>query len=631
MELPKSPWPGRLQSRVHPRNQGLTFKAVYSTLGCARPSVLGGASACEAAFRVNRVARLADLSSELQRCSVIHRHIVLLGEAMSAVLKFIALALVVAAPSAVAAPIVINPGDTLSYSFRFNQRFSQRPDWLIVGVAPQRQDGLIIEPRPTGGTLKLYNGSRKLAETTELVDGFLARDLPAIYPAWNFDGCSNCNPIDFSSIRNRTINGRVEVIPTTSFVFDPDLGVKAAAGPCDANGGDCVAADIAKISAMKLNGRSILRQTLFLEFSQVQAPIPPASTTFFGVKTGEYTKRDAGLTPDQKRDVVAAVDAIFSEFNVTVTSTKPPTGPYSTIYVGGAISDLPSVFADKIKSTLLGIAQHIDLGNASQTDIAHVFSEAHGGGSAADIVPTLSTTIAHEAAHIMGLQHVRGAGQLPSYGSYAVGTAISDSEIPTYTGLADSCQNSFQELGRNIGFANNSAPSEPSRCEIFGYGVARYFNAIDSLFLYGAKIALYFDEDSGPTILDLGDLSMSNGSMFDFDLFGASRFAIFGSSTIDGEIDLVMTTTDLTSISMTGSLSELDDDYLYSNYSGGGYLTLGAYLYSPSTGFMNVASAEIAIAENVPEPATFLLVLTGLVAMLRMKSATSIPLTRLRH
>ena len=101
----------------------------------------------------------------------------------------------------------------------------------------------------------------------------------------------------------------------------------------------------------------------------------------------------ATLTDGDKATIVAGVQGYFTAAKVAlqVTATKPSSGSFTTIEVGGSITDL-------------GCADHgeygaspLDLGNANKNDIAFAFNKAGISDQ------QLAVNIAHLAGHTYGL------------------------------------------------------------------------------------------------------------------------------------------------------------------------------------------------------------------------------------
>ncbi len=114
-----------------------------------------------------------------------------------------------------------------------------------------------------------------------------------------------------------------------------------------------------------------------------------------------------GMFAGQEGVVVAAMLAVlellFADQNVVFTIDPVADGvEHSVIYVGGTGSE----FAEY--GTLWGISEHIDHGNVDRADVAFVFSSnvaslaVNAGGFGAD----LAQYVAHEAAHLLGYEHI---------------------------------------------------------------------------------------------------------------------------------------------------------------------------------------------------------------------------------
>jgi hypothetical protein len=117
----------------------------------------------------------------------------------------------------------------------------------------------------------------------------------------------------------------------------------------------------------------------------------------------EATLPAAELTDDEKTQIVAEVQRYFEiiKTKLIVTAEKPADGAYTIIYVGGTYADLGC----KQNTNLLGIAP-LDISDLNHNDSGFAFT-GHLTGTSAQKVYTISTTIAHEAGHTFGLQHVK--------------------------------------------------------------------------------------------------------------------------------------------------------------------------------------------------------------------------------
>ncbi len=103
----------------------------------------------------------------------------------------------------------------------------------------------------------------------------------------------------------------------------------------------------------------------------------------------------AGLSPGDEDAVRAGVQQFFDDAGaqLVITNAKPSSGDFTTMHVGGTFADLGC-----IGPGVLGVAP-FDVGNANRNDVGFAFPK---NVSAAII----AETVAHEAGHSFGLDHV---------------------------------------------------------------------------------------------------------------------------------------------------------------------------------------------------------------------------------
>jgi hypothetical protein len=330
-------------------------------------------------------------------------------------------------------------------------------------------------------------------------------------------------------------------------------------------------------------------------------------TNHFGNDVVVYTKPDAGLTPDQVATVVQSVGkTIFAPFRIDVTATKPVSAPYSTIYIGGNRSQLGQPYQHNLETgclvvfcfpvNYLGIAEHIDLGNADKGDFATVFSGLADFGTPGTpaFLQNLTLAVAHEAGHILGLQHVVPAGELmnSAFSTFRPGL-LTNADLPIYIGLIEGptgCQNSYQQLGRNVGFVEG-VPTAETPCEILGQ-ISGMRNA-GSAGLYGATLAVYYDGDIGPSLYDLGDLPPSSPSDFQASVGSGPMFALYGSSIPGGPIDTISSPLGLQVLNQYSSLNDLTAGALLTRPDRSGSVSFNLFQLTPGAGFREFGSASL--------------------------------------
>ncbi len=114
----------------------------------------------------------------------------------------------------------------------------------------------------------------------------------------------------------------------------------------------------------------------------------------------------SSLTEEQQLAVITDLNTQFAGTGVYFTTELPETAEYSTIYVGKTDDFKPY-------GNFLGLAETIDTGNQIKTDNAFVFTNP------VRTTKEISSTIAHEAGHLLGFQHSAETGGNQAIASYA--------------------------------------------------------------------------------------------------------------------------------------------------------------------------------------------------------------------
>lgn len=133
----------------------------------------------------------------------------------------------------------------------------------------------------------------------------------------------------------------------------------------------------------------------------------------------------AGLSAADEETVLAKVQQFFNDAGteLVITNAAPSAGEYTTMNVGGAFSDLGCVGPG-----VLGVAP-FDVGNANHNDIGFAFTKNAGG------IGVIAETIAHEAGHSFGLDHVSNnkdlmyASSSPGITGFAVSTVSGSKKL----------------------------------------------------------------------------------------------------------------------------------------------------------------------------------------------------------
>ena len=111
----------------------------------------------------------------------------------------------------------------------------------------------------------------------------------------------------------------------------------------------------------------------------------------------------SGINAADQQKIVQKVQAYFDKAGaaIIVTTTKPLSGDFTTMMVGGSYGSLGC----RDSRSILGVAP-LDRGNANRNDIGFTFT------SYVRNINTVADTIAHEAGHSYGLDHTRNQRDL---------------------------------------------------------------------------------------------------------------------------------------------------------------------------------------------------------------------------
>ncbi|MFN7131105.1 MAG: NBR1-Ig-like domain-containing protein [Myxococcales bacterium] len=120
-------------------------------------------------------------------------------------------------------------------------------------------------------------------------------------------------------------------------------------------------------------------------------PRAKGSVSFPAFTTANYGRMDRAHAIQQ---LVAAVKADFKDYNLQVVTTRPTSGDYTEVVIGGR----PSLIDEA--GTTAGIAP-LDTRNYNANDIVLVFSDALYN------LTELAHCISHEAGHSYGLDHLK--------------------------------------------------------------------------------------------------------------------------------------------------------------------------------------------------------------------------------
>lgn len=145
-------------------------------------------------------------------------------------------------------------------------------------------------------------------------------------------------------------------------------------------------------------------QTIVLNFAggNIESPIL-GNITVAALDGGAISPLYEGQTETIKNRIVEVFEQNYGRFNVNVlTSDDPAPGPgvrFSTVHFGG------------FDQTMFGIAEDVDLYNLEYCDDAIIFAESFSpvvfsrAPSAVELGTAIGNVAAHEAGHLLGLNH----------------------------------------------------------------------------------------------------------------------------------------------------------------------------------------------------------------------------------
>lgn len=164
----------------------------------------------------------------------------------------------------------------------------------------------------------------------------------------------------------------------------------------------------------------------------------------------------AQLSPADKQAIVDNVQAFYNAAGalLKVTTDRPASGEFTTILAGGSYADLGCVGAG-----ILGVAP-FDEGNANRSDIGFAFTKNTGNNR------IIAETIAHEAGHSFGLEHVESRKDLMYFSSTNEITGFSVSKVSGRAKSQDAPALLIAALGSGTSAAGtvtagNSTPTIP--------------------------------------------------------------------------------------------------------------------------------------------------------------------------
>ena len=290
-------------------------------------------------------------------------------------------------------------------------------------------------------------------------------------------------------------------------------------------------------------------QIVYLEFDE--AFLEFQSFLWFG----GFNLPASGLGAAARQQIVDAANKIYDGYLIEFTSVKPTEGDYSTIHVGGSMSDVPA----KLRGGYIGLAEQIDEGNEDKSDVAFVLlEEIFELGYGLDLV---GQVVAHEAGHILGLRHVAGPLQLMY--PYADTSAIligGDQPLANSDGngglaFAGGRQDTRAELERNLGLENSV---KLITAESFTEKIKKFFDfdfqsSVPKL--YDAKAVVATSDGLIIDVVDLGTIGRGSSANIVVPATEGDHVILLGKSTPGGGYDTFVAPDGLTTFS-TSNLTE---------------------------------------------------------------------------
>ena len=148
-------------------------------------------------------------------------------------------------------------------------------------------------------------------------------------------------------------------------------------------------------------------QTIFIDFDGAENV--SYDNEALGIYIDNISVMHSGLSEQKQFEIITELNNSFAETGVTFTKETPEKMKYSSIYIGEV-----DAFAEY--AAFAGLAETIDVANQLQDDNAFVFTDKFSSNK------SISSTIVHEAAHLLGFQHSE-AGDNLAVSSYALAAA----------------------------------------------------------------------------------------------------------------------------------------------------------------------------------------------------------------
>jgi len=248
-----------------------------------------------------------------------------------------------------------------------------------------------------------------------------------------------------------------------------------------------------------------------------------------------------------KNSVLAILDSIYSDFLVDFTMTKPTSGEFTTIFIGGDEANTPTSLG--IKNGTLGIANQIDKGNSDRDDVALVFTKNFTDNSIAITEGLLAQVIAHEAGHLFGLRHISDALQLMYPFAQASSTVIGGPTplaeiVANVVTPIGGTQDSHTELANNLGLVASSIVTEQgSFLDTLLNLFTLNFSSLAATTLYDPQVAMYNPSSDAVTFVQLPTVTSASGFSFTLPVANGDTIIFAAKSTPDGPYDIFSTPT----------------------------------------------------------------------------------------
>lgn len=161
-----------------------------------------------------------------------------------------------------------------------------------------------------------------------------------------------------------------------------------------------------------------------------------------------------------RQTVLTQVRAFFAPFNVEVVATRPSSGAYEMVMVGGKGGDIGEKPYWGLAALDCNDMHPNSVGFTYGGEILESFVQAGYGSDSPKYLYTVASVVAHEAGHMFGLLHTLGTCDLMSYERHELCPyqfSFLDQVTPLRaTDKAKSClgqptQNSYQQLLATLG------------------------------------------------------------------------------------------------------------------------------------------------------------------------------------